>query len=105
MKTSYKITIKLSEEHWAAVAQAQQISEVSPENLARIGLLALCRDVERNVRLNLLVEVVSLQEYEAFKQTSTATVRNSALTSTVKPRLLVKPANLASVYAELAIRS
>jgi hypothetical protein len=76
--SNHKLIVKLSEEQQAAIAQASQISKISAESLARIALNALCRHIERQVRLTAPLEIISTRELEGFQQTFTALARGDA---------------------------
>ena len=73
-----KITIKLTGEQQAAVAQAMQISKISATGLARLALEALCRHIERRVKLTAPIEIISAKELEGFRQTFIVPLRDDA---------------------------
>ena len=76
------IILELDEEECAAVSQAWQISKISPKGLTRLGLLALCRHIERHVRMTYPIEIISTRELEGYKQTTTVPWRANAPCST-----------------------
>ncbi|MDR2462285.1 MAG: hypothetical protein LBD30_00695 [Verrucomicrobiales bacterium] len=81
-KPNYKLTLNLTEDQYTELAQARQLCHLSEESLARLALSALCRYVERHIGLVAPIEVLSRNEWNAFRQTSIAPACGNAHIST-----------------------